>query len=193
MDPVTLTTERLFLRLFEAADAPAVYAACQDPDIPRWTSGTSPFDMDQAHEYINRGRTGWRAGTQYRFAVTDRADGTLIGAVGLFDLTLDTEERRAEIGYWAARERRGKGCTTEAVREVTRWAFTDLGVERLEWVTEAGNVGSRAVALKAGFVMEGTQRARIAHRGVRRDAWVGSLLPADLGLPSGTPHLPYTG
>ncbi|MFD7667597.1 GNAT family N-acetyltransferase [Streptomyces sp. NPDC059788] len=192
MEPVTLTTGRLHLRPFEPADAPAVHAACQDPDIPRWAPEASSFEMAQAHHYIARSRQDWRSDTQYRFAVTARADGALIGAVSLFRLALLTEERQAEIGYWAAREQRGKGCTAEAVREVSRWAFTDLGVERLEWHAEVGNAGSRAVALKAGFLMEGTLRAKSAHRGVRRDVWAGSLLPADLGLTSQTPHVPFT-
>ena len=37
------------------------------------------------------------------------------------------------------------------------------------------------VAEKAGFVLEGVQRARLAQRGERRDCWVAGLLPGDLG------------
>ncbi|MEV5592845.1 GNAT family N-acetyltransferase [Streptomyces sp. NPDC052496] len=188
MEPVTLTTERLLLRPFVAADAPAVHAACQDPDIPRWTSLPAPFDMAQAHDYIERSHEEWRTDTQYRFAATTKADGTLTGAVSLFAMSMRDKERQAEIGYWTAREQRGKGWTAEAVREVARWALTDLGIERLEWLAEVGNGASRGVAPKAGFRMEGTLRAKIAHRGARRDAWIGSLLPADLGLPSETPR-----
>ncbi|WP_206507725.1 GNAT family N-acetyltransferase [Streptomyces chrestomyceticus] len=193
MEPVTLTTERLLLRPFAPADVQAVHTACQDPAIPRWTSVPSPFGMAQAHDYITRSQEEWRTDTQYRFAVTTKADGTLTGAVSLFRMTLRSAERQAEIGYWTTRLQRGNGWTAEAVREVARWALTELGVERLEWLAEVGNSASRGVALKAGFRMEGTLRAKISLRGVRRDAWIGSLLPGDLGLPSGTPHLPFPG
>lgn len=193
MEPVTLTTERLLLRPFAPADVQAVHTACQDPAIPRWTSVPSPFGMAQAHDYITRSQEEWRTDTQYRFAVTTKADGTLTGAVSLFRMTLRSAERQAEIGYWTTREQRGNGWTAEAVREVARWALTELGVERLEWLAEVGNSASRGVALKAGFRMEGTLRAKVSLRGVRRDAWIGSLLPGDLGLPSGTPHLPFPG
>ncbi|MEU6965988.1 GNAT family N-acetyltransferase [Streptomyces chrestomyceticus] len=193
MEPVTLTTERLLLRPFAPADVQAVYTACQDPAIPRWTSVPAPFGMAQAHDYIARSQEEWQTDAQYRFAVTTKADGTLTGAVSLFGMTLRSAERQAEIGYWTTREQRGNGWTAEAVREVARWALTELGVERLEWLAEVGNSASRGVALKAGFRMEGTLRAKISLRGVRRDAWIGSLLPGDLGLPSETPHLPYPG
>ncbi|MFF3277241.1 GNAT family N-acetyltransferase [Streptomyces chrestomyceticus] len=193
MEPVTLTTERLLLRPFAPTDVQAVHTACQDPAIPRWTSVPSPFGMAQAHDYITRSQEEWRTDTQYRFAVTTKADGTLTGAVSLFRMTLRSAERQAEIGYWTTRGQRGNGWTAEAVREVARWALTELGVERLEWLAEVGNSASRGVALKAGFRMEGTLRAKISLRGVRRDAWIGSLLPGDLGLPSGSPHLPFPG
>lgn len=192
MEPVTLTTDRLVLRPYQPSDVPAVHAACQDPDIPRWTSVPSPYTREHAEDFVDRiSRRGWRDDTAYDLAVTTRDGGVLVGAVGLVRLgDLPAPEHRAELGYWAVKEHRGRGYTAEAARALAEWAFTELGVERLEWYAEAGNAGSRAVALKVGFRMEGTLRARLLHDGTRRDAWVGSLLPADLGLPSATPYLP---
>ncbi|MFH8370380.1 GNAT family N-acetyltransferase [Streptomyces sp. NPDC018031] len=192
MEPVTLTTDRLVLRPFQPSDAPAVHAACQDPEIPRWTRVPSPYTPEHAADFVGRlSPEGWRDGTGYDLAVTTRDGGLLVGAVGLVRLTgLDTDERQAELGYWTVKEHRGRGYTAEAARALAVWAFTELGVERLEWLAETGNVGSRAVALKVGFRMEGTLRARIPHAGTRRDSWIGSLLPSDLGLPSVTPYLP---
>ncbi|TJZ39946.1 GNAT family N-acetyltransferase [Streptomyces piniterrae] len=205
MEPVTLTTERLVLRPFEPGDAAAVYAACQEPDIPRWTSLPSPYGLRDAELFVGTAAPeGWRGDTAYAFAVISTADGSLIGSMGLIRLDrLHTPEREAELGYWTAKEHRGRGYTVEAARAVVRWAFHDLGVERLEWVAEAGNHGSRAVALKVGFRMEGTQRAKLIRQGTRRDVWTGALLPSDLPEPAGstdstdtprpgtTPYLPY--
>jgi RimJ/RimL family protein N-acetyltransferase len=195
MEPVTLTTERLLLRPFGPADTEAVYRACQDPEIPRWTPVPSPYTIDDAKTFV--GTTvpkGWADDIQYNFGLFTRDGGDLVGSMGLVRLqSLRLPERQAELGYWTAAPQRRRGYTAEAAREVCRWAFTELGVERLEWLADAGNFGSRAVALKAGFVMEGTLRSRFAHRGTRRDAWIGSLLPSDLGLTSPTPYLPYGG
>ncbi|MGW2598544.1 GNAT family N-acetyltransferase [Streptomyces klenkii] len=194
MEPTSLTTERLLLRPFTAADAPALHAACQDPDIPRYTSVPSPYTPDDARAFV--GETcpaGWRDDSVYTWGVFTREGGRLAGSMSVVPLPQPSRERQAEIGYWTAKEQRGRGYTAEAAREAARWAFERLGVERLEWYAEAGNEGSRAVALKAGFTMEGTLRAKIAHAGTRRDAWTGSLLPSDLGLPSIAPYLPFPG
>ncbi|MFD3457579.1 GNAT family N-acetyltransferase [Streptomyces sp. NPDC058691] len=195
MEPITLTTTHLLLRPFGPDDTDAVLTACQDPDIPRWTSVPSPYTREHAEDFVGRICTeGWRDDLVYNFAAVTRDEGRLVGAMGLVRLEqLQSMERQAELGYWTAKEHRGRGLTTEAATAVARWALTDLGVERLEWYAEAGNHGSRAVALKLGFRMEGTLRARIVHQGTRRDAWTGSLLPSDLGLDGGAAYLPYPG
>ncbi|MBT2386099.1 GNAT family N-acetyltransferase [Streptomyces sp. ISL-11] len=195
MEPIQLITERLLLRPFTPADAPAVLAACQDPEIQRWTTVPSPYTADDARAFIEDvSPAGWRDGTSYGFGLFSRDDGRLVGAMGLERLAqLRAPERQAELGFWTAKEARGRGYTVEAGRAVVRWAFEELGAERLEWVAEAGNEGSRAVALKLGFRMEGTQRSKLVHAGTRRDAWAGALLPSDLGLPQRTAHLPFPG
>ncbi|MER6146295.1 GNAT family N-acetyltransferase [Streptomyces sparsogenes] len=192
MEPVTLTTGRLLLRPFEPRDADAVHAACQDPDIRRWTPVPSPYERAHAEEFVGRVcPEEWRDDISYRFAVVTRDGGALVGSMALVQLArLRTEEHQAELGYWTAPEHRRRGYTGEAARAVVEWAFTALGVERLEWCAQVGNEGSRAVALAAGFRMEGIDRARIVHNGTRRDAWRGAILPSDLGLPSTTPYLP---
>jgi RimJ/RimL family protein N-acetyltransferase len=191
MEPLTLTTGRLLLRPFEARDAEAVRRACQDPEIPRWTPVPSPYGPADAEEFILRtAPAGWRDDTMYTFG-TFTHDGTLAGSVCLVRLDrLRTPERQAELGYWTAADQRGKGYTVEAGRAVVDWAFSALGVERMEWVAQVGNTPSRAVAERLGFVMEGVQRARVVHRGARRDSWIAALLPGDWGRPTGTPYTP---
>ena len=123
----------------------------------------------------------------YNFAVLLRDGGPLVGALGVNRHSLPGTY---EVGFWTAKEHRGAGYTTEAVLAAARWAFTALAADRLEWRAEVGNTPSRAVALRAGFRMEGEQRSALFNKGIRRDTWVGALLPADLGLPGTHPHRP---
>ncbi len=192
MKPITLATERLELRPFATADTDAVASACQDPDIARWIPVPDPYEHRDAVEFVeNVSTSGWRDDTMYNFGVFTREDGTLVGSMGLVRLAeLNGPKRQAELGFWTAKEQRGRGYTVEAARAVIGWAFSDLGVERMEWVATVGNEGSRAVAERLGFVMEGLQRGLIVHRGVRRDAWVAALLPTDWGGEMETPYLP---
>jgi RimJ/RimL family protein N-acetyltransferase len=193
MEPITLTTPRLLLRPLEPGDAHALHAACQDPEIPRWTSVPSPYTREHADHFVSQvSADGWRHDTSYNFGVFTLAEGALVSSMGLVRIQhLAHPQRQAELGYWTAKEQRGKGYTTEAARAVCTWAFDTLGVDRMEWFAEAGNEGSRAVALKLGFVLEGTVRARVVYEGTRRDAWSGALLPSDWSRQPALPYLPY--
>jgi RimJ/RimL family protein N-acetyltransferase len=71
---------------------------------------------------------------------------------------------------------RNQGVATAAVRALCRWIFTAQDLALIEWRCEVGNLASRRVAEKAGFLIEATLRRRLVHRGQRVDAWVGSLL-----------------
>lgn len=185
-EPVTLTSARLVLRPLDPRDTDAVYAAAQDPDIQRWTTIPSPYLPEHARSFIELlAPEGWATRSMFTFGVF-LPDGDLTGVLSLTMRTLGT----AEIGFWATKEHRGRGYITEATRTASRWAFTDLAVDRVEWRAEVGNAASRAVAENAGFTLEGTLRSAINNKGVRRDCWVASLLPSDLALPSTAPYLP---
>ncbi|WP_329387024.1 GNAT family N-acetyltransferase [Streptomyces sp. NBC_01716] len=182
----SLITERLRLRPLVPDDIDAVYTACQDPGIQRWTTIPSPYERQHAEHFIERVVPDmWRAGTNYVFAVEPVGGGPLLASINAHSQT-----GVWEVGYWTVKEHRGRGYTTEALRALVRWIFTELGAERVEWRAEAGNEGSRAVALKAGFVLEGTLRAALLMKETTRDVWIGAMLPSDLGLSSRHPYLP---
>lgn len=186
MNSEKITSERLLLREPGASEVDAVHAACQDSEILRWLSVPSPYERRHASEFVERIVPDCRrADTMYTFGIFPRTQPVLLGMAGL------TRRPTAwEIGYWAVREYRGRGYVTEAVGALARWAFTALRAERVEWRAEVGNDASRAVALRAGFVMEGTLRSATRQRDVLRDVWVGSLLPSDIGRPAPYPYLP---
>ncbi|GAA3077167.1 GNAT family N-acetyltransferase [Streptomyces glomeratus] len=186
MNPVTLTTERLLLRAVGPQDTDAVFAAAQDPDIQRWTTIPSPYLREHAEGFVGQmAPDGWADASMFTFGVF-LPSGELVAMLSLTMRSLGV----AEVGFWTAKEHRGNGYIVEATLAAARWAFTHLSIDRVEWRAEVGNAGSRAVAERAGFVIEGTLRAAVNNKGVRRDCWVGSLLPSDLGLPSAAPYLP---
>ncbi|MEU2098980.1 GNAT family N-acetyltransferase [Streptomyces globisporus] len=188
MEPITLTTERLVLRPFGPQDTHRVHAACQDPDIQRWTVIPSPYRLTDAELFTTTlAPAGWQDDSAYGFALTLRGNGALVGALGI-----DRRSRPGtyEVGYWSTKEHRGNGYVIEAVLGSARWAFLSLGADRLEWRAEIGNLASRAVALRAGFRLEGEQRSGLLNKGVRRDAWTAALLPSDLGLAGTHQYVP---
>lgn len=62
---------------------------------------------------------------------------------------------KTEIGYWVRSSEVGKGYATEGVRALSSWALDVLCAKRVELVTDEQNHGSKAVAERCGFQLEG--------------------------------------
>lgn len=169
-----IRTDRLVLRPFRPDDADWVLRISVDAQTARYVELPQPYELRHARYFVEEIAIGGTArGERAEFAV--EADGEPVGRVG-FGLGNGS----AEIGYWLDSSARGHGYATEAARAACAWLFGERRLEIIEWRAEVGNVASRRVAERVGFVVEATLRRRLFHRGVRVDAWVGSLLPSEL-------------
>lgn len=171
-----LTDGSLVLRPWRLADAPAVVAACRDPEIPRWIPFVpAPYTDEDGLTYIQGCIDAGES--RHPFAIVDADAGTLYGSI---DMGVNSM-RTGHIGYWLVRDARGRGLCTAALRRLCRFAFDDLGLERLELMTDPENVASQRVAEKVGFRREGVLRSHLLHcDGRRRDSVLFSLLPDEL-------------
>ena len=164
----TLTDGVVGVRPLAPGDVPAIVAACQDPEIPRWTGLPSPYTREDAHRFLAVSATEARAGSGVALAVAG-PDGALIGTVGLFELR---GGGTGELGYWTAAHARGRGSAVRAVVLVRDWAVTALGVDALEILAHPANVPSQRVAERAGFAATGAlRRHRRSVEPLRVFAW----------------------
>ena len=176
IEPVELRVDDLLLRPWRPDDVEAVWRACQDPEIQRWTTVPSPYTRKDAERWIGAAAEDWASG-EATFACVNSGSGELLGSFGLHD---GDDEGGPMIGFWVAATARGRGIATRGARRIVEWTFKDLQVPRVRWAAYVGNYASREVAERVGFVLEGTVRQGLVQRGERRDAWIGSMVPADL-------------
>ena len=146
---MTLETERLTLRPWEDADAEDLYLYAKDPDV-------GPIAGWSAHSSVEESREVLHAvlSEPETYAICLKETGRPIGTVALklnghTDMTERDDE--CEMGYWLGKPYWGRGMMPEAVREMLRHAFEDLGM-RCVWIGYyEGNDKSRRVQEKCGF------------------------------------------
>ena len=162
----------ILLRPWREEDAPAVCAACQDPEIQHWMPLIPrPYTLDDARAFVS----GELALGPHQYAI--EVDREVVGSIGM----RVNENATGHVGYWCAREARGRGIVPRALRRLARYAFEDLELGRLELITDPDNMASQRVAEKAGFQREGVLRSHLLHPdGRRRDSVMFSLLPREL-------------
>ena len=81
---------------------------------------------------------------------------THVGVIGFN--WIDTLNRSCEIGYWLAESHQKAGIITKCTRRLIEFAFTNLNLNRISIPVAVENAKSRAIAIKLGFVEEGTLR-----------------------------------
>ena len=163
-----LHTERLRLRPFVPGDAADVQRLAGVPEVAATILNIPhPYLDGMAEEWIATHRVDLELETGVVFAVTLRADGMLVGAVGLSSIS--REHSRAELGYWIASGFWNQGYCTEAARAVLAYGFEELGLHRVHASYFAGNEASGRVLQKIGMTREGVQRHGIRKARVFRD------------------------
>ncbi len=167
------------LRSWRDTDIPALVAACQDPEIVRWTRVPVPYGRNDARAYLLQRFDATHAGLAAPFAIVDADEDTrLLGSISL--LHIDWPHRRGEVGYWLAPEGRGAGHATRAVQLICRWGIDRLRLERIDLLAATDNAASLRVAERCGFRREAVLRGYL--RG--RDGWLDMVAHGLLAPPA---------
>lgn len=171
---LTLHTNRLLIRPLQADDADALFAIHADAEFMQYWSEPPWQEIATAHERIVRYQTALADGQYLRLGLAPKDGGPLLGTVTLFNF--DDQCRRADIGYGLARPAWGQGLMHEALRELVRYAFEDLALNRLEADIHPDNLASAKTLDRLGFTREGYLRERWIVDGHVSDSAIYGLL-----------------
>jgi len=152
-----------------------VEAMLGDPDLLRFTRIPEPVPPDFARTWLGAYEEGRREGTREAFAVVE--DGEFLGLA--LAPRIDRETATAELGYVVSPAARGRGVATEALRQLTAWAFDERGLFRLELMISVDNPASKRVAERSGYVLDGVLRSLYFKQDLREDTEIWSRLATD--------------
>ncbi len=164
-----------FQRL-DASHLEHVDALLDDPDTLRFTRVPEPPPPGFSGRWLEMYEVSRRDGTREAFAALDD-DGAFAGLA--LAPEIDREGRQVELGYIVAAQARGRGVGTAILHALTRWAFDELGAQRVTLLIDVANTPSLRMAERCGYVKEGVLRSLHVKQGIRSDTTVWSRLPSD--------------
>lgn len=168
-----LETERLRLRPYGEEDIAELVPLIGAREVAAMTLRIPhPYTEQDARQFIE----SMKADDEVRLGIRLRADGRLIGGVGL---RLNRPHGNAELGYWIGVPFWGKGYATEAAWEIVRHGFQDMGFHRIFASHFKGNVASRRVLTKLGMHHEGCQREHVCKWGQHIDSELYGILRSE--------------
>lgn len=176
MQPV-LETPRLVLRPFTLEDAPAVQRIAATYSVAQFMMELPhPFPEGAAEAWIRTHAKNFADGKVADYAITDKINGEVYGAVSLGIQPYD----RGSLGYWLGEAYWGQGYATEAAKAMLDFAFTYYKLNRIYAVYYTGNDASGRILQKLGMSYEGTLRQHFkrwdryfdgVYYGILREEW----------------------
>ena len=152
---MALQTQRLLLRPWKDTDAEILYRYASSPLVGP-PAGWPP------HTNIENSRDIIRAvlSAPETYAVVDKSTDLPIGSIGLMigkTSGIGLPDTEAEIGYWLGVPHWGQGLIPEAVKEILRYGFEELKLEKIWCAYYDGNTKSKRVQEKCGFQYQFTR------------------------------------
>ncbi|MCI9073894.1 MAG: GNAT family N-acetyltransferase [Lachnospiraceae bacterium] len=149
MDTPILETERLILRPIGLADAQIIFDNwTSDPDVARYMAYSTHESVETTRMWLREVEAARALDTHYDWGFVRRSDGMLIGSGGIY---YKEQAHMFELGYNLMKACWHQGYTTEAAREMVRFAVEELGQTRLGCNHVTENVNSGKVMMKVGF------------------------------------------
>lgn len=181
-DKPTLEGERVVLRPLGPEHAEELWRSVQDPELRRLTGTHTRFEREGFDRWVAS-----RAEETDRLdlAIHRREDDGYLGDLALTSFDPQNETVAVRIAL-ATTELRGRGYGSEAMRLVLGYAFTEVGVHRVELDVYAFNEAAIRTYERVGFVHEGRLRDALSWEGERHDSVIMSMLRSDWDAAQGS-------
>ena len=162
--PDSFDTERLTIRCPRPGDGPEFNAATVESfdRLQPWFEWALKVPTVEENEVLLRqAQAKFLTREELWLLLFLKGTETLVGSSGLHGI--DWSVPKFEIGYWVRTGYEGQGYITEAVKGIADFAFDRLGARRVKIRCNTDNARSAAVARRAGFEYEGTNRCIRRH------------------------------
>ncbi len=156
---------------------PGFRSLIADPVVRRFTRVPDPVPDGFDRAWVERYELGRSDHTRMNFAIEEPSGGGFLGVA--VAPHMDHDERTAELGYVLSADARGRGVATEALRQLTAWAFEAQDMIRLQLLISRTNDASKAVAQRCGYQFEGVLRGLYFKQDLREDTESWSRLKSD--------------
>jgi len=154
---VTIETPRLLLRRFTADDAEAMFQNwASDPEVTKYLTWPTHADSSVSKAVLGSWMELYKMPEHYSWAIVLKAINEPIGSIAAVEQRDDI--RMVHIGYCIGGKWWHNGYTSEALKELVRFFFEEVGVNRIESRHDPRNPNSGKVMVKCGLSYEGTMR-----------------------------------
>lgn len=158
-----LQGEKVRLRPLKETDLPQLASWWNDPEwMVLQSARIAPTPDAPTIDMFRMWSSNKDAGS-FGFSIEEIESGQLVGHVTVWGI--DAIVRAGTLGIIIGGEHVDRGLGTDAMRVVLRYAFEELGINKIELTVWEYNSRALRTYERVGFVVEGTRRAATFHAG----------------------------
>jgi ribosomal-protein-alanine N-acetyltransferase len=169
-----LETTRLILRKATSRDIPDIFIYSSDVEVTRYLRWGPHQTLTETENYIQGVLNEYREGKDGPWMIELKQSYTVIGHIHLMDISL--QHSKTQVGFVSARAYWNKGIMTEALKAVLEYAFTGIGLNRIEGLCISANRAAARVLEKVGMMKEGELRDYLNQKGAFWDFSIYAIL-----------------
>jgi ribosomal-protein-serine acetyltransferase len=168
----------IHLELLEVRHIPALYelSEANRMHLSKWMTWVDLMQSAEfIEDYIKGSMKRNQEGLEFAFVILE--NNKIVGRIGLYKI--DKRNKIGEIGYWLGEAHQGKGLILKSCKKLIDFAFTTLGLNRLEIKCAEGNFKSQKIPQLLNFTQEAILRKAERHKEEYVDLKLYALLSAD--------------
>lgn len=154
-----LVTKRLRLRELNDSDKTTLPLLVNDLEVSQYLAVVPyPYTSTDAEWFVEHCKEGTQKTPResYELGIELLETNQLIGMVGLSKV--NRWDGKATLGYWLGKQHWRRGYMSEAVQAILKYAFTDLGLQRIDVCAAVQNEASNGLIRKLGSTFEGVAK-----------------------------------
>ncbi len=173
----TIETERLRLRKLSMRDAGDLFEYASSSEVAEHVTWEHHRNISDSMHFLRFTIQQYEEGRPASWGIVHKELGKLIGTIGYHMWSVSNSY--AEVGYALSKDYWNKGYVTEVFKEVIRFGFEHMALNRIEATCMLKNAASERVMLKCGLKFEGIVRERLFAKGRFHDLKMYSLLKSE--------------
>lgn len=172
-----LETERLKLRKLSMRDASDIFEYASIPEVAENVTWSYHRNISDTLYFLKYVTQQYKDGIPSPWGIVHKESNKIIGTIGFHIWVL--AYKYAEAGFAISNKYWNNGYTTEAFKEVIKFGFQKLNLNRIEATCKLNNFASEKVMIKCGLTYEGIMREKLFAKGEFHDLKLYSILKSE--------------
>ncbi|WP_421385322.1 GNAT family N-acetyltransferase [Bacillus salacetis] len=170
----TLETERLILRKLSMNDKEDLFEYASEPMVSRFVPWEVHKTLSDSEEFLATITNAYEEKRKLTWAIELKEEKKMIGTIDFVNWV--PKHYRAELAYVLSHKHWGRGYMMEAARELIKYGFQNMNLNRVEASIIIENKQSQRVLEKLGLKYEGVAREVFLMKGEFTDLAMYSIL-----------------